>query len=738
MLAIMQTIDTFALVWRCLAFIPVILSMFEPLPALADETSGKHYTIGVLAIRGDVEALKEWTPTAEYLSNELPGHHFQIIPYNLNGLSQAVINDEVDFLLTNPGQYIELATKQGAAQLVTLRRHRIGGTPMAVFGAVIFTRSNRNDINTLSDLKGRRLMAVNANAFGGFRMAWGELDKIDIDPFYDLGELGYTGFPQDAVVHAVSTGKADAGTVRTGILESMAEEGKIDLDDFKILNSQSVPGFPFLLSTPLYPEWPFVKSRHTSNALADEVTQLLLQMDGSDSAAIAAGLKDWTVAIGYERVYELYKRLRIGPYAGLDKVTLLSLLRDYWGWLLVLAAVVVLVTLRAYLAERSKHAGQEYLKAIVSSAVDGIITIDDDGLIRAFSQSAENMFGYSVDEVIGRCADTLIQKPDHSLYPQHLNNNIHTGTTNILEVGLHEAVGRRKDASVFPLEISINEALVGNQHLLVVMVRDITDRKHAESELIQYRAHLEDLVEERTTELAAARDESERANVAKSQFLSRMSHELRTPMNSILGFGQLLEQDTEGLSASQRDSIRYIMEGGRHLLVLIDEVLDLTGIESGRLRVIIEEVNVSELLKNCISLIQNQAGARHIELIDNISDKGYRVEADYTRLKEVLLNLLSNAIKYNREHGQITLDSELTDNQRLRICVTDTGEGLTEDDIAKLFTPFERLNVPNIEGTGMGLVITKSFVKLMGGNIGIDSTKGKGSTFWVEFPLVRG
>lgn len=232
------------------------------------------------------------------------------------------------------------------------------------------------------------------------------------------------------------------------------------------------------------------------------------------------------------------------------------------------------------------------------------------------------------------------------------------------------------------------------------------------------------------------RKEAEHANTAKSEFLSRMSHELRTPLNAVLGFGQLLDLDAEGLNATQRGNVKEILVAGRHLLNLINEVLDLAKIESGKMEITMEDVPVDDPLQQCITLIQSQAEARQVELIDHISGKGYTVQADFTRLKQALLNLLSNAVKYNHDHGRITLDCETIGKQVLRIRVTDTGRGLTKEDRNKLFTPFERIDAANnVEGTGIGLVITKHLLELMGGTIGVESTPGEGSTFWIELAL---
>lgn len=383
--------------------------------------------------------------------------------------------------------------------------------------------------------------------------------------------------------------------------------------------------------------------------------------------------------------------------------------------------------------ERALVHGEQRYRNLLDNAPDAIFVEHGDSF-RYVNPAAVRLFGAEDEtQLLGHGVLERIH-PDF-----HTTVNAEREQMRSLGTSVTRAVERylRLDGSPIDVEVSAAPFTDVDGISMHVIVRDIGERLASQRALQQLATDLEKRVLERTAALAAARNEAERANRAKSEFLSRMSHELRTPLNAILGFGQLLALESNGSEANAA-RVRQIIGAGQHLLTLINDVLDLARIEAGHLAVSNETVALQPLVADCLAMLRTQAQARRLSLSAPPAGDPPLVRADRTRLKQVLLNLLGNAVKYNRAGGSITVRVE-DGGDSWRLCVDDTGPGLDAAQRAQLFVPFERLDAERsgIEGTGIGLALSRRLVELMHGSIGVDSEPGHGSTFWVQLPKAR-
>lgn len=363
------------------------------------------------------------------------------------------------------------------------------------------------------------------------------------------------------------------------------------------------------------------------------------------------------------------------------------------------------------------RASQAQLLALDQHAIVSIA--DTNGLITYANNKFCGISKYSHEELVGQNHRLLNSGFHPKEFFKDMWSTIKSGKT-----WQGEIRNRTKDGEFYWVESTIMPFL---------------DEAGKSYQYISVRTDITPIMESEIT-LQKSKKEAENANQAKSEFLSSMSHELRTPLNAILGFAQLLEHDTiNPITNDQRENVHHILKSGWHLLELINEVLDLSKIEAGKISLSMENVELNKVLEECFSLIGPLAKDNNIEVQNKIVTKHQSVflYVDRTRLKQILLNLISNAVKYNSSNGSVTLNASEAKQGYLRIEVTDTGKGISDENKAQLFRPFERAGAEytTIEGTGIGLVITKELVELMQGRIGLDSIPGKGSTFWVELKL---
>lgn len=345
----------------------------------------------------------------------------------------------------------------------------------------------------------------------------------------------------------------------------------------------------------------------------------------------------------------------------------------------------------------------------------GYCTVNDHDLILQANLNVATLLGVSRKALINQPVSQYIFKSDQDAYYLCRKQLLATGQEQTCELRMAKSDGSRRW-----LQIAISaEQGNGDARITRMVLTDISARKRLE------------------LKLNSATTLAEKANDAKSKFLSGVSHELRTPLTAILGFAQLLESATPPPTLSEKHNIDQILRAGWHLLKLIEEILDLAQIEAGKLSLTLESVSLADVMDECKAMIEPQAQQRRISMFFPQPAAAYSVTADRTKVKQVFINLLSNAIKYNKMAGTLVVSIVASPRGRVRVCIEDTGDGLSAKQIAKLFQPFNRLGQDGgaVHGTGLGLVMTKRLVELMGGDVGVQSTVGKGSVFWVEMKL---
>ena len=455
----------------------------------------------------------------------------------------------------------------------------------------------------------------------------------------------------------------------------------------------------------------------------ERAESLSLELD----AAIAPGFEAlvFKASRGIEDIYELtYIRKDGSRFPAIVSVTALRDAADaIIGYLLIGTDNTARKQVEAEqaLLDQSLRDQQFYTRSLIESNIDALMTTDPRGIISDVNQQMVALTGCTRDEMIGA--------PFKNYFTDQ--KRAETGIKRVLREGKvtnYELTAIARDGS--QTDVSYNATLFydrdRNLKGVFAAARDVTERKQIERTL-----------HENNVELESAKAAAEKANLAKSDFLSSMSHELRTPLNGVLGFAQLMESATPPPSPAQQRSISQILKGGWYLLRLINEILDLAMIESGKVTISAEAMSLADVLLDCSVLIGPQAQGRGIGLVFPSFDEDLYIHADLTRVKQVMINLLSNAIKYNRPGGVVTVRYERRGDDMVRVLVADSGNGLTSAQLAQLFQPFNRLGQEEgtEEGTGIGLVVTKQLVELMRGQIGVTSEPGIGSEFWVDFPF---
>jgi two-component system sensor histidine kinase TtrS len=684
--------------------------------------------IGVLSHRGEAATQRTWTPTADYLGSALAGYQFHIVPLDFSAVDPAVAAKAVDFVLVNPGIYVNLEVRYRVSRIATMR-NRIGRASRNVFGGVIFTRVDHPDLTELEDLRGRSLLAVDRDSLGGYQMAWDALAERGIEPPRDLARLDFAG-THDAVVLAVERGDYDAGTVRTDILEQMESEGTIRLSDFRIINPRTDPDFPFVHSTTLFPEWPFSKLRHTSDDLAQQVAIALLRMPPDHLAARAGGYAGWTVPLDYQPVHELLRRLHLPPYDEPPPFTLREAIARYWfGLLLGVLAMLVMAFMTTWVSRlnarlvKAKARLEQQQELILNSVAEGIYGVDLTGRTTFVNRSLLNLTGWRADELIGANQHEI-------LHHSHADGRPHPADECPVYATFRDNQTRfvdddvfwRKDGTSFPVEYSSTPirdeqgATLGT----VVVFRDVTERKEAEERVRRHQAEL--------------------AHVARlstlGEIASGIAHELNQPLTAI--------------ATNARACIR-MLESGRSSGEQCSDVMDRVAAQAERAGEVIRQIRhfvrkeppdlrptpLRLILDTVLGLLRPEAKRAGVELAVDQTDRDPWVLAQEIQIEQVLLNLGRNAIEAmagSPGPRRLVLSAKPDRHGHIALAVTDTGPGLAPDIRERVFEPFV---TSKPQGMGLGLSISAGIVEVHGGSLSVESEPGSGASFRFTLPLVH-
>ncbi|VAW52365.1 hypothetical protein MNBD_GAMMA05-714 [hydrothermal vent metagenome] len=683
--------------------------------------------IGVLSHRGDNKTTAYWAQTADYLTQEVVGKKFRIIPLDFDEIEPTIKSKNIHFILVNSGIYVVMEVRHRISRIATLSRS-IEDRHVNYFGGVIFTLSKRTGIQTLEDLKNKSFMAVDETSLGGFQMALRELEAAGIKPREDFSEITFGGI-HDNVVMSVLNGKADVGTIRTGILESMDANGKINMQDFKIINEQISDGFTEKHSTRLYPEWPFSKLQHTSNQLAEKVAIALMKMHEDKVISLDADNKNkWSIPLEYQPVHELLKDMRLPPYESIGQFTLMDALKKYKYWILfsmvfmtILLAMTMLVVRLNKELKISKQRLEQQHSLILDSVADGIYGVDLEGRSTFVNKAMEKITGWNADSIIGKNQHDLLHHTKENGNPNPRNEcpvfkTFMDDETRIIE----DDIFWKNDGTSFPVEYTStplkDEAgiTIGS----VVIFRDISERKKAEEEAGNYRREL--------------------AHVARvstmGEMASGMAHELNQPLTAI---------------ATNADACIRLTEFQKIDIDRVNDVLEIISKQARRAGGIIQQlrnfvkkelpdrtlVNLNDLIKEVLILIRhslkNDSVKLNIQLDENLPD----VYAQHIQIDQVILNLIKNAIEAmsdnEGEDKLLTIKTSMTEHNEPMVVIADNGPGFTDAMRDTLFTPFVTTKQ---DGMGLGLSISEGIIAEHGGKLSLEKKSGKGAIFKFTLP----
>jgi PAS domain S-box-containing protein len=695
--------------------------------------------IGVQTIRSKAQTLAQWQPLAVALKQAIPERDFFIEPLTNEEMESAVASRQLDFVLTNASNYVLISHRSGlSSPLATLAEEK-NGQEVIVFGGVIFTRSGQTKINNLTDLVGKTVAAATDEAHGGYQMQAYELSQAGVRLPQDA-KLLFTGLPQDNVVEAVLSGRADVGFVRSGVLEDMAHEDKLDMAQLKIISRQNLPGYWAAVSTHLYPNWPFAALPHIDENLARRVAVALFSLEENTAATRAMRIHGFVIPADYTPVEDMLHGLHLPPFDVVPEITLQDVWNQYRRWIdaaLIAFALILFLGYRLWISnlrlrserrmvlqqQQRLQENEDFLDTIIEHIPNMLFVKDAEHLnFVRFNNAGEKLLGYSRDELIGKNDYDFFPKEQADFFISKDREIIDSGKSlDIPEEPISTRLSGLRYLHTRKIPIFADD---GSPRYLLGISEDITEHKREEAELRALKADLEIRVAERTSQLESANKELE-------AFSYSVSHDLRSPLRAINGFSQMLLEDySDKLDEEGKRLLNVVRENTTRMGQLIDDILKFS--RAGRQDLAFSEINMEKLAHAVVDELQPDSGKVQVEI-----ERIPATAGDPAMMRQVFVNLLSNSIKFSRkkEPAMIKVGGSIKDDEAIYF-VKDNGAGFDMKYADKLFGVFQRLHgVNEFEGTGIGLAIVKRIITRHGGRVWAEGNLKEGATIYFALPI---
>lgn len=700
------------------AYIAVGICLFS-LPSTAVP---KNITIAVLAPYGEAYTYKAWQPTIDYLQQRIPEYQFKLLaiePSNVKQLKQMVANQQIDFSIVQPVTMTELQLKHKASAILSIS----GTSKTATFGSVIFSNTDSN-ITSLKHIKNRTIAAATPTGLGGWLIGYSTIYKYD-NKLINLKNISFLGV-QDNIVNAVLNRSVDVGIVRTGTLERMAREKKIQLSDFNIIHKQHVENFTELLSTKLYPEWALAKSSHISGPISKKIVSALLHIKSGSKVATMGGYWDWVPPLDYSPIRQLMMDFNTGEYLDDDDDAIyhltifvrnnpISSLTLLIFFVVVLVSIFWIIKLNNKLKKVNYFIAQQY-EMILNSVSEGIFGVDLNGNCTFINKSLINILGWSESDLIGKHQHEIMHHTHTDGTPHDSKEcPVYATFQDGIQKFIDEDMFWKKDGDGIYVEYSADPIKNKSGKIIgtVVVFRDITEQRKIKN-YIQEMEH------------------SARLNVM-GEMVTEIAHELNQPLTTIatnsFTIANMMKSSNNVDNDKYLDTLNIISSQAEYAANIIRQLKKVS--EKDQDEYI--SININQNIKNSIVLIQGMIKAHNIQIKFNLSSHLPDVKIQSVQINQVIINLCKNAIEamigVEKNARTLSIKSVLGDKDII-VSIGDTGVGINDE--SQLFNTFST-NKKN--GMGIGLSISRSIIERHGGNLYLDKTSTTGSKFTFTIPI---